>query len=116
MEPKIIFHIDEMNKWDLLLKNVTNLLLSYDSTFPKSKIEVLANSEAVKGFLLNNAGSYFPAMDALSQDGIQFAACNHTLQGMNISIEQIFEFVHVVPAGVRELADKQMEGYAYIKP
>ncbi len=114
MEPKIIFHIDEMDKWDLLLKNVTNLLLSYDGAFPMAKIEVLANSEAVKGFL--NDFSYFPTMDALSQDGTHFVACNHALQGMNISREQIFEFVHVVPAGVRELADKQMEGYAYIKP
>lgn len=35
---------------------------------------------------------------------------------MNITKEQIASFVTIVPAGVLELAEKQAQGYAYIKP
>ena len=41
-EYKVIFHIDENNKWNLLLKNVSNLLNATDGE--KVYIEVLANS------------------------------------------------------------------------
>lgn len=116
VEPKVIFHIDEMQKWSLLLNNVTNLVMSYEGAFPDAKIEVLANSEAVRGYLRDGNSENLSAMGVLSQKGVWFAACNHTLQGLKITGDRLFQFVRVVPAGVRELADRQMEGYAYIKP
>ena len=30
LERKVIFHIDELNKWKLLLKNISNLLDDID--------------------------------------------------------------------------------------
>ena len=48
-EYKVIFHIDEMNKWKLLLTNVYNLKQAIKNDF--ITIEVLANSEAVKFFV-----------------------------------------------------------------
>ena len=116
MEPKIIFHINEMQRWNLLLNNVTNLSLSYKGESSNAIIEVLAHSEAVRGYLQDSSEDYRPAMDRLSQQGVRFVACSRALLGMGITKEEIFQFVHVVPAGVRELADRQMEGYAYIKP
>ncbi|MGE4352863.1 MAG: DsrE family protein [Oscillospiraceae bacterium] len=116
MEPKVIFHIDEMQKWRVLLNNVANLLMSYDGLSPDAKIEVLANSEAVKGYLPDHIADDLRAMDALVQKGVRFVACQNALNGMKISREQIVPFADVVPAGVRELADRQMAGYAYIKP
>lgn len=43
---KVIFHIDENNKWNLLLRNVSNLINAKNSD--QVDIEVLANAEAVK--------------------------------------------------------------------
>lgn len=45
-EYKVVFHIDELSKWKLLLTNVSNLLNAVDNK--KFHIEVLANAEAVK--------------------------------------------------------------------
>lgn len=115
MNSHVIFHIDEFQKWDLLLNNVKNLLLSYDNTSSIS-IEVLANSEAVKGYIYSSDLVDKNSLEILSQKGVIFAACNNALLGMNISKDQIFSFIKVVPVGVRELIDKQQEGYAYIKP
>lgn len=116
MDPRVVFHIDETQKWNLIINSVHNLLLSYEGIFPNAIVEVLANSEAVKGYLLDGGIADSHIIEALSQKGVRFVACNHALQGMKITKEQICQFVKIVPAGVRELVDRQMEGYAYIKP
>jgi intracellular sulfur oxidation DsrE/DsrF family protein len=55
-------------------------------------------------------------LEVLSQKGVTFAACSNALLSMGLSKEEIFPFVKIVPVGVRELINKQQEGYAYIKP
>lgn len=113
MDSRVIFHIDEFQKWNLLLNNIKNLLASYDDC-SGVQIEVLANSEAVAGYVQNSGLA--DSLKALSQKSITFATCNNALNGLNIPKEHIFPFVKVVPVGVRELIDKQQEGYAYLKP
>ncbi|WRS26378.1 DsrE family protein [Oscillospiraceae bacterium MB08-C2-2] len=116
MDAKVIFHIDEFAKWNLLLNNVQNLLGSYEGAPFGVSIEVLANSEAVKGYANSGGLMDTSKLEALSQKGVGFVACKNALLGMKLSAEQIFPFVKVVPVGVRELIDRQNEGYAYIKP
>ncbi len=116
MKQSVIFHIDEMEKWKLLLHNVKNLIASYENQPNSVQVEVLANSEAVKGYLHDDSLGIEAKLDSLQSKGVFFCACNNALTGLNISRDQLFPFVNVVPAGVRELADRQMEGYAYIKP
>ena len=55
-------------------------------------------------------------MKTLSGEGIRFAACGNALKGTGLTKADIFDFVTVVPAGVVELAERQAEGYAYIRP
>lgn len=110
-EIKVIFHVDEMSKWQLALKNISNLLKAVDAE--KSNIEVVANSEAVKFYTEDNKDKTL--MD-LSENGVKFAACNNALKSLNIKKQNIFDFVEVVPVGVLELTNRQQEGYAYIKP
>lgn len=114
-EYKVIFHIDENNKWNLLLKNVSNLLNAIDSE--KVHIEVLANSEAVKYYdISQDLNTDIETMENLYKKGVKFVACNNALSAYDIKKENIIEFVDVVPTGVLELVKKQNEGYAYIKP
>ena len=44
---KIIFHVDELTKWQLCLGNVTNMSNYYQVQNIDYQIEVLVNSEAV---------------------------------------------------------------------
>ena len=114
-EYKVIFHIDENDKWNLLLKNVSNLLNATDGE--EVYIEVLANSEAVKYYAPSqNFNADIETMKNLHKKGVKFVACNNALAAHGIQKENIIEFVDVVPAGVLELVKKQNEGYAYIKP
>ena len=78
-------------------------------------IEVLANSAAVEGYALSSP-EHETAMKTLSEEGIRFAACGNALKGTGLTKADIFDFVTVVPAEVVELAERQAEGYAYIRP
>ena len=110
---KVVFHVDELNKWKLLLKNVSNLLDAIDVN--EYSIEVLANSEAVK-FYDSNFNSDISVIEKLNSNGVKFVACNNALIANKIKKEDLIYFIEVVPVGVLELINKQSEGYAYIKP
>lgn len=114
MEIKVLFHIDENAKWGLLLANCRNLLKAAGENRPE--IEVVANSEAVKGFAGGCSGADADLMRWLSEAGAGFVACNNALNGLGIRKEQLPPFVRIVPAGVLELVLRQAEGFAYIKP
>lgn len=114
MSLKVIFHIDEMPKWGLLLTNVRNLVQAKGEA--PAELEVVANSEAVKLYEKARADSLLTAIGELSDRGVRFVACNNALKALGIKREQLLPGVSIVPAGVLELAEKQAEGYAYIKP
>ncbi|MCO7176959.1 DsrE family protein [Sporolactobacillus kofuensis] len=105
----VIFHIDEEEKWPLLLGNVKNLRAERMDT----EIEVLANAAAVKNY---QHGAFNDQMRNLNNQGVQFVACQNALNAQHILKEDLPEFVSVVPAGIAELVKKQSSGYAYIKP
>ena len=134
MEIKVIFHIDEAPKWDLLLHNVANLISAYALERPAVcregskkelvvsanqadlQLEVLANSMAVQGYMTDAIDADAELMQQLAKQGVRFVACANALAGLQIQPEQLHSFVTVVPAGVRELVERQREGFAYIKP
>ena len=112
---KVIYHIDEMDRWPLVLGNVKNMTAYYHEQKESYTIEVLANSAAVNGYAVTSP-EHEDAMKALAGEGVVFAACSNALKGNAMTKDAIFEFITVVPAGVVELAARQAEGYAYIRP
>ncbi len=112
---KAIFHVDEPEKWGLLLANVSNLL--GDVGEDNIHIIVLANSVAVKNYVPKEENDKILAqVDELSQKGISFKACRNALAGSQIDEKILPKTIEVVPAGVTELIKKQADGYGYIKP
>ena len=110
---RVVFHVDEAAKWSLVLKNVDNLLPEIDRQ--ASRVEVVANGEAVEFFKTTAPGNSVPA-GRLAGAGVLFAACRNALRERGIPESGLWPFVQIVPAGVLELALRQKEGYAYIKP
>ena len=115
---KVVFHIDEPEKWKLGLTNAKNMAAYYESKGQGYTIEVLSNSGAVQQLVqaYARATGLEDDLQMLSDKGVVFAACNNALTSQKIAPETLFPFVVVVPAGVVELAEKQANGYAYIKP
>ncbi len=113
MKIKAIFHVDELEKWNLLITNVENLLKGID--IKDSQVEIVANSKAVmryrKDFESDNTG-----LEELEKKGISVIACNNALNSLKIEKEMLCPYVKVVPIGVKEIIEKQLDGYAYVKP
>lgn len=108
---KVVFHIDDIHKWDRVIGNVNNLLKEID---PKNaEIVVVANSEAVKGYLMSEKHH---ALNALTDKNIVLNICQNSMKGFEIDASELPNFVVIVSAAVLELARKQHEGFAYIKP
>ena len=103
---KVVFHIDELEKWTETANNVKNLLKEPE----KIAIIVLINGKAINGYLAAENQAFS------ATEGVTFHACNNAMRANNITKEQLPEDVVVVPAGVLDLIELQAQGYAYIKP
>lgn len=112
---KVIFHVDELGKWETAIGNVKNMLVYGKENHEAITIEILANSDAVE-CLSHRNDEYQAVMEKLSEDGVSICACHNALMKKGISNGELYSFVEVVPAGVVELTIRQSEGYAYIKP
>jgi len=124
---KVLFHINEPDRWQRVLVNITNFL--NDVGQGNAEVEVVANGEAVSVFRSScvvtgdgsqccgpATGSLMEQMKKLSDSGVKFTACRNALKAQSIDEGRVPDFVRVVPAGITEIAKRQTEGYAYIKP
>lgn len=115
---RVIFHVDELEKWQLTLSNVNNLLTYAKEQQEVAEIIILANSVAVsalssEGAIKNNIEEQ---LQSLLANHVGIAACRNALKKENIEESTLITNVNVVPAGVAELVKKQAEGFAYIRP
>lgn len=103
---KVVFHIDEVNKWSEATSNIRNLLAATDNV----AIVLLVNGKAIEGYL-------DAANETLLQSKqVTFHACHNAMKAHGITPQQLPANVEVVPAGVLDLIKLQHLGYAYIKP
>ncbi|HKL61009.1 MAG TPA: hypothetical protein VJY66_01370 [Acholeplasma sp.] len=101
---KVVFHIDEMDKWALLSQNITNLA----EKDPNVTISVVVNADAVNYFQNNEAIDLNPKA--------KYHLCNNSLKQRGIDQTIVNDRVVVVKTGVYEIALLQSLGYHYIKP
>ncbi len=142
---KVLFHVSEKDRLDAALGNTENLLKSLQPG-ETAQIEVVMNGTApdradaskpelqsftqylkaayryVKSFFVSSndqklSVSTLQRMQNLTeQNQVRFVVCKTSLKGLGIDENNIPKFISVVPAGVTELARKENEGYAYLKP
>lgn len=110
---KAVFHIDEVEKWDLVITNVENLLKGID--IENSHITIVANSTAVIRYKISSSVDN-SRLEKLSQNGVAVIACNNALNSLEIDKNMLYSYVKIVPIGVKEIIEKQFDGYAYLKP
>ncbi|MBO1680472.1 DsrE family protein [Bittarella massiliensis (ex Durand et al. 2017)] len=111
----VLYHVDQMEAWQLAAGNALNMddYCRREGIF--CQMEIVANGPAVKG-LVEPAAPYLSALAELAEKGMVVAVCQNALRANQIDPRQLPGFVRVVPAGVVEIAQKQEEGFSYIKP
>lgn len=128
MKLKLIIHVNEPERWLIALGNITNFL--DDVGDENAEVIVVANGAGVKGYVgkpektdiqgeacvIGDLAANIETMKDLSKRGVVFTACSKALKAQGIKIEELPEFIKVIPAGMTEMTKRQMEGFAYIKP
>lgn len=99
---KVLFHIDEYHKWDLLQANVANILKEDNQI----KVAVVANAEAVDLFVHQKS----------LIDNVKYYICNNALTSRKVDKQRLIEGVEIVSSGVYKILLLQEEGFKYIKP
>jgi hypothetical protein len=109
---KIIFQLTNSDTLvhKAMVKQINNAL----TAAPKSQIVVVCHNNGI-GFLQTTLTQQAEAIKALKTKGVVFAACENTLKERKIAKTEIVNEAVFVPAGVLEVADKQMAGWAYLK-
>ena len=112
---RVLFHLDEASKGraDLALHNIENLIT--DLGYENVEVELVANSEGITAFL--KVPDYHRAIvERLAAKGVRFTVCENSLRQLHLAKDALLEQVEIVPSGVGELARKEAEGWAYIRP
>ncbi len=128
MKLKALIHVNEAARWEIALGNIANLLKAAGED--DVEIVLVANGDGVNGYVAHGRNGpkkgacsidmdmtdRISTMTALSKKGISFLACRNALAAQNISLDDLPQFVTVVPAGMVQLIKLQDQGFAYIKP
>lgn len=59
-------------------------------------------------------GSYAALITELHKHGVVFSICNNSLAALGESADDLYSFMQIIPAGILQIAKKQMQGFAYI--
>lgn len=115
---KVIFHVDEPDRWQMVLSNAEKIVKYGREEKVPFEVEILANSLAVSRLAAEGAAraELTELMTELSRSGVRFAACRNAMRSLKIESGELLPFVQTVPSGVVELVLRQEEGYAYIRP
>ena len=110
---KVVFHVDEQDKTDLALNNISNLII--DIGEENLEIEMVANGDAVKA-LVRSTSKFGLMFKDLADKQVVFCVCANAMRNFGIHKDELFDFTIVVSAGVGEIVKKQAAGWAYIRP
>ncbi len=118
----VAIHVDQNDPqvMNMALNNVQNLKNYYDSQGDSVVIELVAYGPGLHMFRPDTSpvASRIVAM-SMEIEGLSFAACGNTLQGMSAKAGHEIELMDeatVVPSGIVRLVELQEQGFAYVRP
>lgn len=114
----VLFHVDGVERWNAVLANVQNLISACRTARRPLQIEIVATGEAVRTLIRAEAEKRSGLAESLchvSEEGAVLAVCGKALDQYCIPAALLLKQAVVVPLGTMELAEKQAEGWAYLK-
>jgi len=101
------------------LRNHLRALEEFGDVAKDSHIVVVMHGYEVYAMARENAAHFPKVYDALKEltaKGVSFYLCRNSARGKGYDVDDFYEQVTVVPAGMSELGHWQMKGYATINP
>lgn len=103
---------DDPKIWNLALNNAENpaQLVGKENVL----IEIVAYGPGLK--MLKSDSVVRNRLNAALDQNVDLAACGVTMDKMKLTKADLIGGARVVPGGLIEIADRQMQGWTYIKP
>jgi uncharacterized protein len=98
-------------QYEAVLNNVENVI---NALGKGTEVLVVTHGPAI-GFVQKSNEEFAERMEKLSKEGAVFVACENTMNGKNISKDQLLPFVKTVDSGVAEVVRRQEAGWSYVK-
>jgi len=111
-EVSVVFHLDEIDKTGMTLKNMTNLL--HDESIEVARLALVVNGEAISVLIRNS--KFINEITLLLQQKAEIYACRNAMKSNEITENDLISGVVSVPSGVGQLALLQTAHFAYIRP
>lgn len=107
---------DDPKTQNMALNNAQNILAELG---PDTVVKVVAYGPGLS--LLTEGSPVASRLPALATEGVQFKACNNTMQGIKKRTGKLPTLVknaeiEVVPSGAARIVELQAQGYAYLRP
>lgn len=110
---KVAFHLSQIRADEVrkALRNIKHLR----EDRPEAEIHAVSNTSAVK--MMKEDGSFEERIEELiNEHDVKMKACSNSIEGTDMTQEELIDEVRVVGSGVAELAELQEKGFGYIKP
>lgn len=109
----VVVHLAEGDpgRQSAVLRNVMNLRADLE---PMVSIELIAHGPGVE--LMTGESGLADGVAQLVSIGVTPLACLNTLASRGLTPEDLLPGVGVVPSGIGQLARRQLEGWAYVRP
>ena len=110
---KIVFDMAGSDTADhnSVIRQVNNVL----KNSPQTKVEVVFHGKAVYALVKDKTTVQDKIEDLVNNKHVIIAACNNSLNRLNLKKEDLISSAIVVPVAMLELMDKQEKGWSYIK-
>ncbi len=109
---KVLIHINDIDKWNTTISNSKNLIEDANEDLV---LEVVVNGPAVKLLTKESSDILEESLKELFSNNVRVLACENALRSNEIKNDELIYGVGTVRAGVVEIAERQAEGFAYIK-
>ncbi|MBL7751316.1 MAG: DsrE family protein [Chitinophagaceae bacterium] len=82
---------------------------------PEAELEVVCHGPALN-MLIKDKSNVADGMESLRLRGkVSFKACANSMRRMKVEASQLLPLADIVPVAILELAERQMDGWSYIK-
>ncbi len=101
------------------LRNHLRALEEFGDVAKDSHIVVVMHGYEVHAMARENADHFpkvYDTLKGLADKGVSFYLCRNSARGKGYDVDDFYDVVTVVPAGMSELGHWQMKGYATINP
>ncbi len=121
---KVVYHVNNIHHAKGAFRNIRNHL----NAVGDEHLEIIVVTHSSGAFSLvdgamgkkdRKTGKVYDFTDTiagLANRGVKFQICANTIRGKKIDKNLISEYAEIVPSGVAQVAELQLQGYVYLKP